>query len=130
MAKVKNTVKDVIPAKTEITLFGKKYPVSFSLRNLAAMQEKFVLTPEEIVNLYTVGNIKGIAMCIWGATLIFDEFDPADPLKIKEEIPLEKIYTLNVMDGELVNAITSALSASNHTENTDNSKNAQSQASK
>ena len=91
-------IENIIQPVHEVESFGKKYPLSFTFRNYAAIQRKFAKSPIELFERILQGDIEAVICCLWGGTLVFDVFAPEDPLRILEEIELEKIYALGFFD--------------------------------
>jgi hypothetical protein len=91
-------IENIIQPVHEVEFFGKKYPLSFTFRNYAAIQRKFAKSPIELFERILQGDIEAVICCLWGGTLVFDVFAPEDPLRILEEIELEKIYALGFFD--------------------------------
>ena len=89
------TIDSLIPEESEIELFGNKRKVQFLIRNFAAAKQKFKKNEYDLINKALEGDMESWIMLIWAGTLVFDDFDPANPLKIKEEVDLEKLYTLD-----------------------------------
>ena len=69
--------------------------MQFLIRNFAAAKQKFKKNEYDLINKALEGDMESWIMLIWAGTLVFDDFDPANPLKIKEEVDLEKLYTLD-----------------------------------
>ena len=88
-------LNNITPEGQKINLFGEDYDLKFTFRNYAAIQRKFGKTPVDLIEGVFKFDVESLVLCLWGGTLEFEPFDPADPVKIKEEIELEKLYSVN-----------------------------------
>ena len=102
-------IDSIIPQSHTVELFGQTHELNFTFRHLAAVQKKFGVSPFELCQGLVNGDIPTIVMALWGGTLVFGKFDVADPLKIRQEIDAEKLYSLP--NSELIGVITPVLSA-------------------
>jgi hypothetical protein len=88
-------IDNIITPGQKIRLFGEEHELRFTNRNYAAIQKRFNLSPPDILRGLNEFDIESVVIALWGGTLIFEPFDPADPLKIKQEISLAKLYEVN-----------------------------------
>lgn len=79
-------------------IFGKKYTIKFQIRNFIALKKRFGIETHELIEKVLSGDEEAIIRMIWCGTLIFEDFDASDPTKIKEEIDIEKLYTMEEAD--------------------------------
>jgi len=91
-------MEDLIQNSISVELFGKKREIKFAVRNFAAARLRFGVDEQALIDGITSGDTEKIVQLIWAGTLVFEDFDPKDPIKIKEEIDLEKLYEINLMD--------------------------------
>jgi len=103
-------IDNILPDSQKIKLFGEEYSLRFNNRTYAAIEKKFGKSPIELLDGIFKFDINCLIAALWGGSLEFDKFDPADPIKIKREIELEKLY--EVSPGEVVEALKDALLAS------------------
>lgn len=108
------TLKNIVAPKIKIELFGKKYNCEMKLRNYAVLRERAGIKEHELLQGLIDGKQKYVAYAIWASTLKFAPFDETDPLKLLEEVPMEKLFTLslqelNILGDEVVKAIQAAL---------------------
>lgn len=82
----------------KIKFNGEEWGVRFTLRNFAALEETYGIKEDVVLKGLVKGDIRMIPFAIWTATLVFAPFDPAEPLKIKKQIPLEELYELEMGD--------------------------------
>lgn len=80
-------------------IFGKEYTIRYQVRNFIALKKRFNLEMHELVNNVLQGDLEAIVQMIWCGTLVFNDFDPANPTSIKEEIELQRLYEMD--GGEL-----------------------------
>ncbi len=90
------SLDNLIQPKIELEIFGEKREINFTLRNFSAIKLILDISEVELINGLFEGDVDKIIAAIWGSTLIFDEFDPKDPIKIKSQLSLEKLYSLNL----------------------------------
>lgn len=90
-------IENIVLQPVKIRLFGQDYNLQFNNRVYAAIQAKFGKNPLEIVSGMFSCDPTTAVICLWGGSLVFEEFNEADPLKIKEEIPLEKLYMIDFL---------------------------------
>ena len=108
------TLENYVQPKIEIEIFGETREISFTLRNFAAIKSIFGISEIALVQGLFDGDVEKIIAAIWGSTLVFDEFDPKDPVKIKSQVSIEKLYSLNLpqlkeINEKLVQAIVSSM---------------------
>lgn len=80
-------------------IFGKNYMIRYQVRNFIALKKRFNLEMHELVNNVLQGDLEAIIQMIWCGTLVFNDFDLANPTSIKEEIELKRLYEMD--GGEL-----------------------------
>lgn len=80
-------------------ILGKKYTVRYQVRNFIALKKRFGLEMHDLINNVLQGDFEAIVQMIWCGTLVFNDFDPANPTDIKEEIELQRLYEMDA--GEL-----------------------------
>ncbi len=83
-------------------ILGKEYLIQFQVRNFIALKKRFNIEMYELVNRVLSADLEAIIYMIWCGTLIFNDFDISDPISIKEEIDLKKLYE---MDSNLLREI-------------------------
>lgn len=108
------TLEKIVAPKIEVELFGKKYNCEMKLRNYAVLRERAGIKEHELLQGLIDGKQKYVAYAIWASTLKFAPFDETDPLKLLEEVPMEKLFTLslqelNILGDEVVKAVQAAL---------------------
>jgi|GEM_PF-2128117 len=104
------TINEIIPAEIKINILGKERAIKFTLRNFAAIEARFGISPSDLLPKLSQGDLTSVIAAIWGSTIVFDSFDPAEPLKIKEEIDIEKLWNLDLTElanvsKELINTL-------------------------
>jgi len=107
------SIDELIPPEIKIELQGKELPINFSLRNFVAIKRVFQISEQELINGLFKGDVESIIAAIWGSTLIFQEFNPVNPVAVKEQLNIEGLYKLSF--AELVginNKLCEALMAS------------------
>lgn len=90
------SLNDIKKPEIKIKINGKEWNVRFTIRNFAALKEKYDISENDILQGLINGDIRKIPYAIWCATLKFDYSDPANPFKIKEEIPLDDLFELEL----------------------------------
>lgn len=95
------SLENIKKPAVKITFEGEEWNVRFTLRNFAALAENYGISENEILQGLIKGDIQKIPFAIWTSTLVFAPFDPQEPLKIEKQIPLEKLFELEM--GELKN---------------------------
>lgn len=108
------TLENIVTPKIEIELFGKKYNCEMKLRNYAVLRERAGIKEHELLQGLIDGKQKYVAYAVWASTLKFAPFDETDPLKLEEEVPMEKLFSLSlqelsVLSDEVVKAVQAAL---------------------
>ena len=107
------TLEKIITPKVEITLFGKKYNCEMKIRNYAVLRERTGVREHELLKGLMDGDIKFIVYAIWASTLIFAKFDETEPIKVKKEVPMEKLFKLSLQElNVLGNQVAQAIQAS------------------
>lgn len=84
--------------KIEIEINKENWKVEFTLRNFAALKEKFNMNEDELLKGLIQGDIRKIPYAIWASTLVFAPFDPLEPLKIEKELSLEYLFNLSMAE--------------------------------
>lgn len=120
------TINEIIPAEIKIKILGKERAIKFTLRNFAAIEARFGISPSDLLPKLSQGDLTSVIAAIWGSTIVFDSFDPAEPLKIKEEIDIEKLWNLDLTElanvsKDLINTLIANLPESQE-ENQENSE--------
>ena len=107
------TLEKIVTPKVEITLFGKKYNCEMKIRNYAVLRERTGVREHELLKGLMDGDIKFIVYAIWASTLIFAKFDETEPIKVKKEVPMEKLFKLSLQElNVLGNQVAQAIQAS------------------
>lgn len=76
-------------------VLGKKYTIRYQVRNFIALKKRFNVDMYDLVQDVLNGDFEAIIRMIWCGTLIFNDFDLADPTSIKEEIDIKKLYEMD-----------------------------------
>jgi len=95
------SVNDIKTPEIKVNFNGEEWNVKFTLRHFAALQDRYGISENEVLQGLIKGDIRKIPFAIWAATLVFAPFDPAEPTKIEKEIPLEDLFNLDL--GQLRN---------------------------
>ena len=103
-------LENICPQQVKISLFGQEYPLQFNFRTYKAIQQRFGKSPLELIAGMRLCDVDTLIACLWGGTLVFDEFDPADPARIKQEVGLDKLYSVNFY--EVMDAVRMAMLSS------------------
>lgn len=115
------TLENYIQTKIELEIFGEAKEISFTLRNFAAIKCVFGVSEISLVQGLFDGDVEKIIAAIWGSTLVFEDFDPKDPVKIKSQLSIEKLYSLTLsqvkeINEKLIQAIISSMPKENNEE--------------
>jgi len=97
------SLENLIQPKIELEIFGEKREINFTLRNFAAVKSVIVIKAVDLAQGLFDGDVEIIFAAIWASTLIFDEFDPKDPVKIKSQLSIEKLYSLTLPELKEIN---------------------------
>lgn len=76
-------------------ILGKKYNIKFQVRNFIALEKRYNIQMYDLVQGVLNCDLEAIIRMIWCGTLIFNDFDPADPISIKEEIEVQPLYEMD-----------------------------------
>ena len=90
------SLDNLLEPEIKVSLFGKEWPVSFTVRNFAAIKRIFDISEQSLMAGMGDGDIECIIAALWGSTLIFADFNPRNPICIKEQLDIEKLYSLNM----------------------------------
>jgi len=96
------SLDDIKKPEIKIKVNGQEWNVRFTLRHFAALKEKYDISENDILQGLINGDIRKIPYAIWCSTLKFDYSDPANPFKIKEEIPLDDLFDLELGDLKII----------------------------
>ena len=91
------SIKDIKTPDIKIKYKGEEWNVKFTLRHFAALQERFGISENDILQGLIKGEIKKLPFAIWTATLVFAPFDPLEPTKIEKELQIEELFNLDLM---------------------------------
>ena len=86
----------------EAEVLGKKRIFKYQVRNYVALKKKFNVDVYDMISNVLQGDLDAIIQMIWCGTLVFDKFDPQEPAKIKEELDVEKLYTIDYNELRLI----------------------------
>ena len=108
------SLNDILTPDITINLFNKDWKVNFTLRNYAAIKRVCGINEQDLLDGIVEGDTKNIIYAVWGSTLVFAPFNPADPIAIQEQMDLEKLFNLTLMElkginDKLIQAITGSL---------------------
>jgi len=115
------SINEIVNPEIRIKILGGERTIRFTLRNFAAIEAKFGINPSDLLPKLSQGDLTSVIAAIWGSTIVFDSFDPAEPLKIKEQIDIEKLWNLDLTElanisNELINALINSLPQSENQE--------------
>jgi len=92
------SIENLIPNILQIDVLGQKRDVNFTLRNYAAIKRVLGISEQTLLNGLGEGDIEMIIAAIWGSTLIFDDFDIKNPLKIKDQLNILDLYNMDMKE--------------------------------
>lgn len=90
------TANDIKTPDIKLKFNDEEWSVKFTLRHFAALQDRYGISENDILQGLIKGDIRKIPFAIWTATLVFAPFDPSEPTKIEKEIPLEDLFNLDL----------------------------------
>jgi hypothetical protein len=88
-------IENLVSSGFTADILGKKYSIKFQVRNFIALKKRFNIEAYDLVKQVLDSDLEAIIRMIWCGTLVFDDYDEADPIKIKEEIDLKKLYEVD-----------------------------------
>jgi len=108
------TLENLTSKPITTIIFGKEYKLNFGIRNLAKLEEKYNMTLDEVFAALSKGDMLKVPYIIYCASLVFAKFDPAEPLKVEEELDLERLFDLTPFEmTKIIVKLTELVNSSN-----------------